>query len=278
MNTTIRLPGVFRFLVIYAYIVCLGLQANEGSRTAEISELKSILEAISIELDLLRSKPQSSERHKPQPSMEIDQNQDDLRPEIRETEVNSNNILDPQNNFVQIPTDRKGYYIRPYLGVLFPSDIDWKSFMGNQKIEGSGGLSLGLGAGYDFSPFFIDLQLSYFQQDLKSIDLPLNFSGKVDGLGIHLTGGGHVQINEYLTGIGGLGLGRVNQDVSFSLNGLSVREQDLLFSAQFFLGLEFRPRENMIIGLRYRRMIIEDTQSFSDRNMHYLEMSSGYLF
>jgi opacity protein-like surface antigen len=158
------------------------------------------------------------------------------------------------------------------------NNLEWKSSGGVFEIEESLGLSAGLRLGYDWKNFFADFQLSYFYNEMKSINVPLVFLGETDGLGFHLSGGSRIHFNDYFAGLLGGGLGGVDQESSFLLSGISVEEKDFLFSYQIFAGFELRPIDHLIIGIRYRWLRIQEMEIFSNREMHLAELSVGYVF
>jgi opacity protein-like surface antigen len=177
--------------------------------------------------------------------------------------------------------DPSGFYILPFLGLLTSENLTWDSlFFGEFDIKEGAGTSTGISTGYEGKNFFSDLQLSYMQNRMKSMDLPfpLSFSGMTKGMGGHLSGGGRIHFNEYISLSLGAGIGGVKQDVSFLLSGISVQEKDFLMSYQIFTGIEYRPVESSSIGLRYRWLSIDEMDAFSSRDLHLIELWLGYLF
>lgn len=177
--------------------------------------------------------------------------------------------------------DPSGFYILPFLGLLTSGNLTWDSlFLGEFDIEEGVGTSTGISIGYEGKNFFSDLQLSYMQNRMKSMDLPFSasFSGMTKGMGVHLTGGGRIHFNEYISLSLGAGIGGVEQDMSFLLSGISVQEKDFLMSYQIFTGIEYRPVESSSMGLRYRWLSIDEMDMFSSRDLHLIELCLGYLF
>jgi opacity protein-like surface antigen len=182
------------------------------------------------------------------------------------------------SGFEEIKSIKEGYYIIPFFGVLMSNELEWESFGGEWEIDAASGVSGGVRFGYNLRNFFADVQISYFKNELKSINLPLPFSGEVDGVGYHFSGGGRFNFSELFAVTGGMGFGGVRQDVSFLLYGNSVNEKKSLFSTQLFAGLEYRPFKDMIIGLNYRLLLIQGMDSFNFRSLHLAELSAGYVF
>jgi len=264
----------------FVYCMSFGADSNQVANGEEINDIKSLLEEISAGLDSLKSESATVDLPlMPDPLEEISEEEaaffDTSKPSIN----SDYSVENAEDYFDEKKHSLEGYYIRPFLGAVMSNQLEWNSFLGGRRIDGSSGVSGGLSAGYELRNFFADLQLSYFQYDLRSIDVPnLPFKGEVDGIGIHLSGGGRIYLSQNLAVFCGLGFGGVSQDVSFTLVGDLVNESDFLFSGQIFTGLEFRPTDYTIIGLRYRWLVVEQMQSFSDRSLHLAELSAGYLF
>ena len=195
---------------------------------------------------------------------------------------NSNDLEDrsKEHTDMEPKSEKKGFYLLPFLGVSLPNDQKWQSFGGDWEIDSGTGVIGGVRFGYNSRNFLADLQLSSFRNDLKKINLPIGISGDVDGLGIHFSGGGRLPFNESesVSAIAGLGVGGVYQNISFNLSGVPVGEWDFLLSTQLFAGLELFPSEDILLGLRYRWFHIQEMRSFDSRNLHLIELSAGYLF
>jgi opacity protein-like surface antigen len=174
-----------------------------------------------------------------------------------------------------------GFYILPFMGILASDNLAWNSsFFGEFEIDEGAGTSTGLSLGYEGKNFFSDLHLSFMQNKMKSMDLPftLSFSGKSQGIGVHLNGGGRLHLNKFIACSIGVGVGGVDQDLSFLLSGVPFEENDFLMSYQIFTGIEYRPTESSTMGLRYRWLSIDEMDAFSSRELHLIELWLGYLF
>jgi opacity protein-like surface antigen len=177
--------------------------------------------------------------------------------------------------------DPSGFYILPFLGLLTSGNLTWDSlFLGEFDIEEGVGTSTGMSIGYEGKNFFSDLQLSYMQNRMKSMNLPFSasFSGKSLGIGVHLNGGGRIHLNQFIACSIGVGVGGVDQDLSFLLSGVPFEVNDFLMSYQIFTGIEYRPTESSTMGLRYRWLSIDEMDAFSSRDLHLMELWLGYLF
>ena len=82
---------------------------------------------------------------------------------------------------------RIGFYILPFIGIQTTNDLEWSS-VGVFDIEESEGMSAIYAWGMIGVTSLRDFQLSYFQNDMKSINIPLDFSGETEGMGIHICG------------------------------------------------------------------------------------------
>lgn len=258
----------------------VGKENNAGDPNSSILEIKNKLESIAVRLNDLKyaapklNIPRASTIELipgslAEPSLLPDE-------EIRKIEVRQKLVVPSTLNGEE--SYRIGFYILPFFGMQTANNLEWKSAGGVFDIEESLGLGGGLRLGYDWRNFFADFQLSYFQNDMKSINVPLVFLGETDGLGFHLSGGGRIHFNNYFAGLLGAGLGGVDQESSFLLSGISVEEKDFLFSYQIFAGFELRPIDHLILGIRYRWLRIEKMEVFSNRDMHLTELSVGYVF
>ena len=181
-------------------------------------------------------------------------------------------------NITEGKSDLIGFYVLPFIGVLTSENLNWKSIIGDLEIDEELGLSTGLLIGYEGRNFFSDIQVFYFQNRMKSISLPLSFSGESEGVGIYFSGGGKFHLSQFISYSIGAGVGGVSQHMSFSLSGISVKEKDFVMSYQLFTGVEFRPVDYISIGMRYRWINIKEMKLFSDHYLHLLELRLGFLF
>jgi opacity protein-like surface antigen len=269
---------------LFLLVACLtGAASGEGeklkARKLEIEEVRQTLEGISEQLSLLKNRKQSSmvpeaKISSPEPI--------NIFPKRRVEEKYKGQRESPSVQFStsKSKNDFQGFYLMPFMGLQNTGDLVWKSFFGDIDIKESSGAVLGLSTGWQWRNFFSDFQLSYTENKMKSIEIPvpLSFTGESTGVGVHLAGGGRFFLNDFVSFSLGAGIGGVNQNISFELAGIPVEEKDFLLSYQLFTGLEIRPIESACLGLRYRWLNIEEMESFSSRDLHLLEMYLGYLF
>ena len=173
---------------------------------------------------------------------------------------------------------RSSFYIMPFIGLQKTNDLRWKAFSGTFQIKEKLGMSTGLMIGHDWGKYFADFQVSYFQNQMDGINIPLEFSGESSGVGFHFSGGGRIHFNDFISGMIGAGVGGIEHDVSFSLAGLSVKESDFLLSLHLFTGLELNPTQQSKVGLRYRWVMMEEMKLFSVHDLHLIEFYLGYNF
>ena len=57
-----------------------------------------------------------------------------------------------------------------------------------------------------------------------------------------------------------------------------VDDEQRVFAYQLFSGFNLYPSDHLLVGLRYRWLMMEEMDSFSDRDLHLLELSLGYIF
>ena len=284
MKSLLRSLFIFLAFAVPTFSVLLGVDTESDDRS-RIAEIKATLEDIATRLDELQYKAPDVDTTQEAPKIKtpLPTIQIDPAPEQRtSTQVQIEKVSPGVDSQTVDGTSFKpmgiGFYILPFIGIQTTNDLEWSSVGGVFDIEESEGVSAGLRLGYDWRNFFADFQLSYFQNDMKSINIPLDFSGETEGMGIHISVGGRVHFNEYIAGVLGAGIGGLDQDISFQLAGLAMEESDFLFSCQIFAGLELRPIDYLVIGLRYRWMGVEEMEIFSARNHHLAELAVGYVF
>lgn len=172
----------------------------------------------------------------------------------------------------------KNFYILPFVGMQTTSNLEFETFGGSVEANLKNGLSTGVQFGYNWHNFFAEFQLSYHQNNITGINQALKMNGEIDGLGFHFSSGARINFNEAFSSVVGVGAGGTEQKIQFSLSGTSFEKKDFLFSSNLFLGIEFTPVDQLILGLRYRYIFIDDMDSFSTRYLNSLELSAGYLF
>lgn len=174
-----------------------------------------------------------------------------------------------------------GFYILPFMGAYSPKNLEWRTVGGDFKIKEESGFSSGLRLGYGKRYFFTDFQLSYFYNEFDNLDLgfsSVSFSGKVEGMSGHLSGGFKIPLSRSLNLAFGAGIGGTNQDVSFKLTGIPVRDEGFLLSYQLFSGLDYYPINHLRLGLGYRWLRVDDMKLFTGRDLHMAELALGYVF
>ena len=171
-----------------------------------------------------------------------------------------------------------GFYILPFAGLFSAENLALKAFSSDYEIEEAIGVSHGISLGYEGKNFFSDIQISTLQNRMKNIDYDIPFSGDTKGFGIHLIGGGRINLNQKFSCLAGAGIGGVKQDMSILIAGtLTEEEKEIVLSYQIFTGFEVQLLDSIKIGLRYRWLNIEEMNLFSDRNLHLFELSLAYL-
>ena len=178
-------------------------------------------------------------------------------------------------------TGRIGFYILPFVGLQRSQDLEWKSFGGDFEIEEENGISWGVRVGHEWKYAFTDFQLSGFTNSFDEMDIGfpgVEFSGESSGFGGMISGGLRYDFTRFLSASLGGGFGFVQQELSMSIMGIPVEDEDLLFTYHFFTGLELRPFEHFLIGLRYRWSRVGEMEYFSSRQIHFAELSAGYVF
>jgi len=270
--------------ILFLWVACFtgaasGKVEQLKERKLEIEELKQTLDSIGEELALLKNRKQKSvvpeaKISSPEPI--------NIYPKRRVEEKYKGQRESPSVQFStsKSKNDFQGFYLMPFVGLQNTNDLTWRSLGGDVEIEENSGVVVGLSTGWQWRNFFSDFQLTYTENKMKSIEIPvpLSFTGESTGVGVHLAGGGRFFLNDFVSFSLGAGVGGVNQNISFVLAGIPVEEKDFLLSYQLFTGVEIRPAASTCLGLRYRWLNIEEMESFSSRDLHLLEMYLGYLF
>lgn len=204
------------------------------------------------------------------------------------TEVSSDQIKDdfsndiPSANGVALPLGLGGY-ILPFLGISKTENLKWKSLGGDYDFTQSNGHSIGFRLGHRWNIWFIDFQLSHYENDLETLLIPeaipdpyFDVHGKAKGLAYNASLGTKMYITQRAYLSLGVGLGASDQSISFELFDVVVEEEDVLLNYQFFAGLDYFPRDHFQIGMRYRWFKSEAMDLFSSQELHLAELSVGY--
>ena len=88
-----------------------------------------------------------------------------------------------------------GFYILPFAGLFSAENLALNAFSSDYEIEEAIGVSHGISFGYE-EKLFSDIQISTLQNRMKNIDYSIPFSGDTKGFGIHLIGGGRINLNQ----------------------------------------------------------------------------------
>lgn len=246
----------------------------------KVEEVRSSLTKINQNLQKLKAKHSAENSPVPEFST-LKKSESFILPKPNVSVVESSHARNVRSTGKVVGLDPSGFYILPFLGLLNSENLSWESsFLGEFEIEEGVGTSTGLSIGYGGKNFFSDLQISYIQNRMKSMNLPfpISFSGISKGLGIHLNGGGRVHLNQNFSFSIGAGIGGVDQDISFLLSVLEVEDEEFVMSYQIFSGFEYRPVVSTSMGLRYRWLHIDKMDLFSSRDLHLIELWLGYLF
>lgn len=271
-----------RFWVLLSFLypsLLFGKVTYLQDKESELQEIREMIRGIESGLNQLRSKSEKVEK---------------LEPTLLKTgslkRVSASEILklhrikkkamgkNTHPNPFQRENKLKGFYILPFVGIQSSTDVEWRALGGPVEIGLKNGLSTGLRLGYNWYDLFAEFQFSYQRNDLKSINPSFNIVGGIEGLGFHLSSGGRINFNESFSGIAGIGVGGIRQELNLSWSGYPIGDTDFLFSSNVLLGLEFRPIDHLVLGLRYRWILIDNMDLFSKRYLSSFELTAGYLF
>jgi len=271
-----------RFWVLLSFLypsLLFGKVTYLQDKESELQEIREMIRGIESGLNQLRSKSEKVEK---------------LEPTLLKTgslkRVSASEILklhrikkkamgkNTHPNPFQRENKLKGFYILPFVGIQSSTDVEWRALGGPVEIGLKNGLSTGLRLGYNWYDLFAEFQFSYQRNDLKSINPSFNIVGGIEGLGVYLSSGGRINFNESFSGIAGIGVGGIRQELNLSWSGYPIGDTDFLFSSNVLLGLEFRPIDHLVLGLRYRWILIDNMDLFSKRYLSSFELTAGYLF
>jgi len=271
-----------RFWVLLSFLypsLLFGKVTYLQDKESELQEIREMIRGIESGLNQLRSKSEKVEK---------------LEPTLLKTgslkRVSASEILklhrikkkamgkNTHPNPFQRENKLKGFYILPFVGIQSSTDVEYRALGGPVEIGLKNGLSTGLRLGYNWYDLFAEFQFSYQRNDLKSINPSFNIVGGIEGLGVYLSSGGRINFNESFSGIAGIGVGGIRQELNLSWSGYPIGDTDFLFSSNVLLGLEFRPIDHLVLGLRYRWILIDNMDLFSKRYLSSFELTAGYLF
>ena len=178
-----------------------------------------------------------------------------------------------------------GFYVLPFVALQSPGDFRHKPL--DMLIEQEMGFSTGWRVGLQGPHFFIEGELAYSRNKLRGlVDIPgigppfspVKASGESEGFGVLLNAGGNFKMSDQASVLIGVGFGAVNQEIGFDLSTNLIEEESMLFSYQFFTGLNFALAEHLQLGLRYRWMRVGEMEFFTARDLHLAELALGYVF
>ena len=184
---------------------------------------------------------------------------------------------------------RKGFYVLPFIALQGSSDLDTNFFGDGITIEHKLGFSSGWRVGHQWSHFFADTEFSYFRNDFKALSGPvpnaiaslgnsIDFAGEGQGYGLMINLGASFELGSSVSFFFGGGLGAFRQELELKWEEQIVDDEQRVFACQLFSGFNIYPSDRVLVGLRYRWLMMEEMDSFSGRDLHLLELSLGYIF
>lgn len=185
------------------------------------------------------------------------------------------NLPEKENQMVG-RVSKFGIYVLPFYSIYQSNDFHLKSpFLGNLEIEQEIGNSLGIRLGKRWRYFFIETDLNYFNEEMESlIGNPLR--GETSTLSGIFSVGAQIPAGEKFSFLLGTGIGSAYQKVKFDFMGLSIPDDNNQLCYQFFTGVHINPVPNWLIGLRYRWIRFGEMDTYTDRQLHAFEISTGY--
>jgi len=248
-------------------------------KESELQEIREMIVGIETRLNQLRSKSEKVEKFEPTPLKTGSLKRVSVSEILKIHHINKTAMGEKTHPTPFLRENKlKGFYILPFVGIQSSTDVEYRALGGPVEIGLKNGLSTGLRLGYNWYDLFAEFQFSYQRNDLKSINPSFNIVGGIEGLGVYLSSGGRINFNESFSGIAGIGVGGIRQELNLSWSGYPIGDTDFLFSSNVLLGLEFRPIDHLVLGLRYRWILIDNMDLFSKRYLSSFELTAGYLF
>lgn len=248
-------------------------------KESELQEIREMIGGIETRLNQLRSKSEKVEKFEPTPLKTGSLKRVSVSEILKIHHINKTAMGENTHPTPFLRENKlKGFYILPFVGIQSSTDVEYRALGGPVEIGLKNGLSTGLRLGYNWYDLFAEFQFSYQRNDLKSINPSFNIVGGIEGLGVYLSSGGRINFNESFSGIAGIGVGGIRQELNLSWSGYPIGDTDFLFSSNVLLGLEFRPIDHLVLGLRYRWILIDNMDLFSKRYLSSFELTAGYLF
>jgi len=184
----------------------------------------------------------------------------------------------------------KGFYILPFIALQGASNLDTNFFRSDITIDQKVGFSSGWRMGHKWKNFFVEGDFSYIRNDFKDLSGPSvaaiiasgrplgSFSGEAQGYGAMFNVGTSFELGASASVFCGVGGGPFRQEMEFKWEDKIVDDEQSVFASQLFSGINFYPSSHMLVGLRYRWLMMGKMDKFSDRDLHLMELSLGYIF
>ena len=146
------------------------------------------------------------------------------------------------------------------------------------EVSGDYGYSTGWRIGRKWEMFFLELDFLFSKNNFDQIEpaIPM-FEGSSTSYGFTLNTGLDFQLSERVELLLGLGAGNMWQEMNMSFVWNKVNDEDSLLVYQVFTGLNFYLGQNLMLGTRYKWQRLSETDFFSKRDVHMVEVSFGWL-
>ena len=106
----------------------------------------------------------------------------------------------------------------------------------------------------------------------------IDFAGEGQGYGLMINLGSSFELGSSVSFFFGGGVGAFRQELELKWEEQIVDDEQRVFACQLFSGFNIYPSDRVLVGLRYRWLMMEEMDSFSGRDLHILELSLGYIF
>ena len=232
--------------------------------------------------------------------LQVDQSQEtplglDLRPSKEDRVLSvptlaSELSIDAKSSSISPNPSREGFYVLPFIALQGASDLDTNFYGNGIIIEQKVGFSSGWRMGHKWRNFFVEGDFSYFRNDFKDLSGPLVaailssgsplgfFSGEAQGYGAMTNLGLSLDLGSSISIFCGVGGGPFMQEMELKWREEIVDDEQSVLVSQLFSGINIYPSEHMLVGLRYRWLMMGKMESFSEQDLQQLELSLGYIF
>ncbi len=301
--SSIRLPGfsIFVVFILFASTLSWGQEAIDTTppTSRELrnkpNEREKLLNRIKLRMESVQGKIASMQKSTPGPSpVGLSSERKPSKPDNRIQPSSTPALKKDQGNPAIQPTvessnkpqwsdNSNGLYFLPFAGFFYSSNVQWSTPTDILDLDQEYGYDAGVRMGYGWRNFYLELKVAHFKNEMSGEKIgSFTINGDFSSLSTLAAMGLKFPLTDHTSlSIGG-GIGFTHQEAKF-VSPTAKSYQDL--SSNYFAstGFEFRPFEHLILGMHYHWYHMNDfssgspSVSFSDRDIHAIELSLGYF-